>query len=177
MRITWISKYTEDNEIDFSVIENKNIKVKKRWNVLLWYCIWIGAITAISRLILGWPKSPVSLFHKIKGAFFIFTNNFIDLDILNMSTITHYWLLVVEVRSVPKHLSIHKTAPQQRIIWPKWQEYQETSQTLLTRLMSHNTFSIYCTNLFLCFSCVFIFLEITKHNMLKMLHILFHLQY
>ena len=28
-----------------------------------------------------------------------------------------------------------------------------------------------------CFSCVFIFLEIIKHNMLKMLHMFFHLQY
>ena len=32
-------------------------------------------------------------------------------------------------------------------------------------------------NLFLHFSCVFTFLEIIKHNMLKMLHIFFHFQY
>ena len=49
--------------------------------------------------------------------FFIFTNNLIDLDILSMSTISHYWLLVVEARGAAKHLPMHKTAPQQRIIW------------------------------------------------------------
>ena len=31
--------------------------------------------------ILGWPKSPFSFFCKIKDTFFIFTNNFIDVDI------------------------------------------------------------------------------------------------
>ena len=35
-------------------------------------------------------------------------------------------------------------------------------KTLLTRSISHNTFSIHCTNHFLCF-------EMVKHNMLKML--------
>ena len=44
--------------------------------------------------------------------FFIFTNNLIDLDILSMSTISHYWLLVVEARGAAKHLPMHKTAPQ-----------------------------------------------------------------
>ena len=38
---------------------------------------------------------------------------------------------------------------------------------LLTCSISHSTFSIHCTNLFLCFSCVFTFLEIIKHNMPK----------
>ena len=42
---------------------------------------------------------------------------------------------------------------------------------------SHSIFSIHCANLFLHFSCIFTFLEIIKHNMLKMLHIFFHLQY
>ena len=40
---------------------------------------------------------------------------------------------------------------------------------LLTLSISHNTFSIHCTNRFVHFSCVFTFLEIIKHNMLKML--------
>ena len=35
-----------------------------------------------------------SLFGKIRDTFFIFTNNFIYLDILTMSTVSHYWLLV-----------------------------------------------------------------------------------
>ena len=45
---------------------------------------------------------------------------------------------------------------------------------LLTRLISHSTFSIYCTNPLLHFSCTFTFLEIINHNTLKMLHIFFY---
>ena len=45
----------------------------------------------------------------------------------------------------------------------------KTWQTILTPSISHSTFSICCTNLFLHFSCVFTFLEIIKHNMPKML--------
>ena len=48
---------------------------------------------------------------------------------------------------------------------------------LLTCLIVHRTFSIHCTNLFLCFSCIFAFLKIIRHNMLKMLRIFFQLQY
>ena len=36
----------------------------------------------------------MDFFHKIEDTFFIFTNNFIDLDILSRSTISCYWLLV-----------------------------------------------------------------------------------
>ena len=39
-------------------------------------------------LILSWPKSSFSFFHKTKDTFFIFTNNFIRLDILS-SAISH----------------------------------------------------------------------------------------
>ena len=39
-------------------------------------------------------KSPFSFFHKIKYTFFIFTKNFIDLDILSVSAISRYWILV-----------------------------------------------------------------------------------
>ena len=35
--------------------------------------------------VLGWPESAFSFFHKIKNTVFMFANNFIDLDILNMS--------------------------------------------------------------------------------------------
>ena len=38
---------------------------------------------------------------------------------------------------------------------------------LLTCLLSHSTLSTHYTSLFLCFSCVFTFLEIIKHTMLK----------
>ena len=40
---------------------------------------------------LAWPKSPLIFFCKIKDTFFIFTNNFIYLDVLSMSAISHYW--------------------------------------------------------------------------------------
>ena len=45
-------------------------------------------------LILGWPKNTLSFFHKIKDTFSIFTNNFIDLDILSLSALSRYWLLL-----------------------------------------------------------------------------------
>ena len=79
--------------------------------------------------VLGWPKSPLCFFHKIKDTFFIFTSNFIDLDILNMSAVSCYWLLLGRGWGAAKHLPMHKTAPKQRIIWPKCQQYQETLQT------------------------------------------------
>ena len=40
--------------------------------------------------VLGWPTSPFSFLCKIKVTFFIFTNNFNDLDILSMSAISRY---------------------------------------------------------------------------------------
>ena len=43
--------------------------------------------------ILGWPKSLFSFFCNIKDTFFIFPNNFNDLDILSMSAISRYWPL------------------------------------------------------------------------------------
>ena len=43
----------------------------------------------------------------------------------------------------------------------------KTSQPLLIHLISHRTFSVHYTNLFLCFSCIFTFLEIKQHNMLE----------
>ena len=68
--------------------------------ILLTY--WVsGSPSTVPRpmaLLLGWPKSLFSFFHKIKDKFFIFTNNFIDLDILSMSAISCYWPLVGRVR-------------------------------------------------------------------------------
>ena len=37
---------------------------------------------------IGWPKSPYGVFHKTKDTFFIFTNNFIDLDVLSRLAIS-----------------------------------------------------------------------------------------
>ena len=44
--------------------------------------------------LLGWPSSLFSFFHEMTDTFFIFTNNFIDLDILSISAISPCWLLV-----------------------------------------------------------------------------------
>ena len=41
--------------------------------------------------------------------FFIFINNFINLDILSISGLSHYWLL--EARGVAKHLPMHERVP------------------------------------------------------------------
>ena len=43
----------------------------------------------------------------------------------------------------------------------------KTSQTTLAHSISHSTFSIRCTNLFLCLSSIYTFLEIIKHDLLK----------
>ena len=43
---------------------------------------------------MGWLKSLFRFFCQIKDTFFPFTNNFIDLDILSMSAISSYCLLV-----------------------------------------------------------------------------------
>ena len=80
------------------------------------------------QFLLGWPKSPFSFFHRTKDMFFIFTNNFNDLDVLSMSAISRYRLLVGRGPGAAEHLPMHETAPQQRIIWPKYQQYQDISQ-------------------------------------------------
>ena len=41
-----------------------------------------------------WAGQKVHKVFSIKDTFLIFTNNFIDLDILSMSAISHYGLLV-----------------------------------------------------------------------------------
>ena len=39
--------------------------------------------------VLGWPKSLFSFFNKIKDTLFIFTNNFIDLNIFSTLAVSH----------------------------------------------------------------------------------------
>ena len=131
-------------------------------------------------IILGWTKSPFGFTHKIKDTFLIFTNNFIDLDILSM-WLPHTWfnvdcsqcldLIAINFNCLPSCLS---TQP--------WSIVQceissiKLCKPLLTCSISHSTFSIHGTNLFLCFSCVFPILAIIKHNMPKTC-MFFHLQY
>ena len=41
-----------------------------------------GNYHTVNNYLVAWPKNPLSISWKIKDIFFIFTNNFIDLDIL-----------------------------------------------------------------------------------------------
>ena len=68
------------------------------------------------RTSIGLAKSPFSFFCKIRDTFFIY---FTDLDILSVSALSCYWLLVGGGWGAAKHLPMCKTAPQQRIIWPE----------------------------------------------------------
>ena len=54
----------------------QSIEIQTMENVLQCFLFW------------GWPKCPFSVFCKIKDIFFIFTNNFIDVDSLSTSAIS-----------------------------------------------------------------------------------------
>ena len=124
-------------------------------------------------IIFGWPKCPFSFFHKIKDTIFILNNNFIDLDILSMSAISHLVLLInVSIWLLSTSLVYPTVEPP-----PERNLQHETSQQLFICSVSHFTFSIQCTKLFLCFSCVFTFLEKIRHGRPRMLWGIFHLQY
>ena len=49
----------------------------------------LGEVTIDVNFDKPYAKKSIYFFHEIKNIFFIFTNNFIDLDILNMSAIFH----------------------------------------------------------------------------------------
>ena len=114
---------------------------------------WYSYFDIFFSQILGWPKSQFSFFCKIKGTFFIYTNNFIDLDILSMLAISCYWLLIlwVEARGAAKHLPMHKTAHSKALFGQNVNSTKKLWKPLLTHLISHSTFSICCTNLLIFF--------------------------
>ena len=128
--------------------------------------------------ILGWPNSLFSFFHKVKDTFFIFTINFIDLDILSMSAMSHYWL-PLHRGGLPNISQCMRQPHSKELFGQNVNCTKKLYKLLLTCSINHSTFSIHinCTNLFLHFSCVFTFLEIRKHNTLKILYISFQLQY
>ena len=127
---------------------------------------------------IGLAQSPFSIFLKIKDAFFVFTNNFIVLNILRMSTIflvVEHWLFSINVSiwllSTSTGLPDHGASSSEKS--PAWNftncfDTFSQSQHLLHTL--HESF-------FWCFSCIFTFLDVIKHNTPKMLHIIFHHQY
>ena len=65
-------------------------------------------------------KSLFSFSHKIKDTFFIFTNNFIDLDILSMSAISCYWPLVGRGQGCCLTSSNAKDSPTAKNYLPKF---------------------------------------------------------
>ena len=121
---------------------------------------------------MGCPKRPYGFSCKIKDMFFIFTNNFIDLDILSMLAISSYWLLLGRGQGCCYTFSNAWDSPTAKnylakIIVPR------DSANLFWHIQSVTAPSPYTAQIFfLHFSYVFTFLEIIKHNMLKILHIL-----
>ena len=74
----------------------------------------------------GQTKMSVIFFHKIKHTFFFFITDFIDLHMLYLP------LLTSSGQSPGVLINIFqciRQPPQQRVIWPKCQQYQETLQT------------------------------------------------
>ena len=130
---------------------------------------------------LGWPKSPFRFFfHKIKNTFFIFANKFIDLDILGMSAIPCYWLLVG--RGQRKMLIIFQCIrqPMAKNYLAKISIVPRNFANHFWHIQSITASSPYTVQIFYFFlhcSCIFTFLEIIKHTMRKILHIFFCLQY
>ena len=80
------------------------------------------------------------------GTMLIVVNQCLDLITINFNWSTRPWSIVQQEISSTK---LHKT--------------------LLTRSVSHSTFSIHCRNFFLHLGCIFTFLETIKHNMQKIL--------
>ena len=109
-------------------------------------------------------------FCKIKDTFFIFTSNFIDLDILSMSAVSHYGERPGVLLNIFQYI---RHPHSKELLGQNVNSTKKLHKPLKTRSISHSTFSINCTNCFLRFSCVFTFLETIKHSMPKMLHISF----
>ena len=119
-------------------------------------------------IILGCPKCPFSFFHK-KDTFFIFTNNFIALDILSMSSISQVvqcWLFLMS-QFDRYQLQLYQTMGHR----PARNLQHETSQTtFVTFDQSQCLLHTLHRSFILHSSCVFTFLEILKHNTMKMFH-------
>ena len=106
--------------------------------------------------LLGWPKTLPSFFCKIKGTFFIFTNNFIDWDILSMLALSHHQLLVGERPGVLLNIHQWRRQPHSKEFFGQnVNSTKKLCKPLLTHSISHSTFFIYCTNRFFAFQLHF----------------------
>ena len=111
-------------------------------------------------------------------AFFIFTNNFIDLEISSVLAVSRYGLLpLLEARVLLSILPGIRQPHSKELFGHSVNSTKKLHKPLLILLIGHSTFSTHCTNLFLGFRCVLTFLEIIKHNTPERLHLLFHLQH
>ena len=99
---------------------------------------------------MGWPKSLFSFFHKTKHTFFIFTNNFIDLDILSMSAIPHYW----RPRVLLNILQCIRPPHSNRLFGQHTSSTKKLHKPLLTHLILTEP-SPYTAQIFFCISVVF----------------------
>ena len=99
----------------------------------------------MDQMLLGRPKSLLRFsFCKIKDTVFIFTNNFIDLDILTMSAISRYWLLVGRGQCIRQPHS-------KELFGRNVSSTKKRHKALLTRSIGHSAFSIHCTSVFFFF--------------------------
>ena len=133
---------------------------------------------------LGWPKSLFSFFHNVKDTFFIFTNNFIDLDIRSMLAISRITFIGIKWYNIYfSQLMSRFDRYQLQLVYltmehcPARNLQHETLQTTFDMFSQSQHLLHRLHKSFLHFGCVFTFLEIIKHNMPKMLHVFFHLQY
>ena len=55
----------------------------------------LGKSLRHNNILLGCPKILYGFLSKIKGIFFTFTNNFLDLDILSMSAVSHVVITLI----------------------------------------------------------------------------------
>ena len=126
--------------------------------------IWTKGQTQI----LDWLKCLYGFFHKIKDTFFIFTNNFIDLDILSTGAISHVKLHCSQLMS---QLDCY----QLQLVYltiehhPERNLQQKLPKPLVTSSVTWNNCEIshvqtalspYTAQISFCISVVFTFLEI-----------------
>ena len=124
-----------------------------------------------------WVGQKVHVVFSVKKkTFLIFTSNFIELGTLSMlalSCVVSHWLFPVKV--LIGSLSTSAGLPARAC--PARNLQQETSQTTFDTFDQSQHLLHTRHKSFLCFSCTCTFLEMIKHNKLKMLPIYFHLLY
>ena len=125
---------------------------------------------------MDWPKSPCVFFRKVEDTFFIFTNKFIDLDILTMSSIScevYHWLFSINVSTDFNHLQLVYLTMEH---CPARNLHHETLQTIFDMFNPpQHLLSTLCQSFSVFLLCFYLY-EMIKHNMLKMC-IFFNIQY